>query len=137
MKENKRPFGLSAIIVLQMLNVLSLVGIFYIQSTSDLFTQDLNLVDFSLISTFVQIGSMLLLAVALPGVWFFKRWGWLLLMFQLGISLSIGIWQFFGQSTNFVMMAFNVASVFYLNQREVQRLFEASEKEVEQTEAWI
>ena len=97
----------------------------------------IQLVDFELVSTFLQIGSMLLLAFALPGVWFFKRWGWVLLMIQLGISLSISIWQYFGEFPNFVMMALNVASVFYLNQREVQRLFEKPVEVTEQTEAWI
>ena len=120
--ERKRPFGLIAIIVLQLLQAIAW-GVFLYMLTLPEFALIGEVIDISARSYTVQIASMSLLIVALPGLWFLKRWGWILLMIQMGISLSMGIWQFIEGSPNYVSMGLNVAVVFYLNQGEVQQLF--------------
>lgn len=120
--KRKRPFGLIAIIVLQLLQAIAW-GVFLYMITLPEFALIGEVVDISARSYTIQIASMSLLIVALPGLWFLKRWGWILLMIQMGISLSMGIWQFFEGSPNYISMGLNVAVVFYLNQWEVQQLF--------------
>lgn len=120
--KRKRPFGLIAIIILQLLQAIAW-GIFLYAITLPEFALISEVVDISARSHTIQIGSMLLLIVALPGLWFLKRWGWILLMIQMGISLSMGIWQFIEGSPNYISMGINVAVVFYLNQWDVQQLF--------------
>lgn len=127
--KRKRPFGLIAIIVLQLLQAIAW-GVFLYMLTLPEFASLEELIDISASSYTIQIGSMLLLIVALPGLWFLKRWGWILLMIQMGISLSMGIWQFIEGWPNYISMSLNVAVVFYLNQGEVQQLFEPEPKKL-------
>lgn len=134
-KTRKRPFGLQAIIVLQLIQLIVWGMFFYTVFFSELGAVITEFVDVASVSYLIQIASNILLIVALPGLWLLKRWGWILLMIQLGISLSMGIWQFFEGNPNDVTMFLNVFIVFYLNQREVQALFE--KKQPEQMEAWI
>lgn len=127
--KRKRPFGLIAIIVLQLLQAIAW-GVFLYMLTLPEFALIEEFIDISASSYTIQIGSMLLLIIALPGLWLLKRWGWILLMIQMGISLSMGIWQFVEGWPNYISMGFNVAVVFYLNQGEVQQLFEPEPKKL-------
>ena len=138
MVRKKRPFGLVIIIILQLLNVAAWVSFFYGLRFPEFAKLVAPLVDITAVPTVVQLGSLGLLLIALPAVWFYKRWGWVLLMLQLGVSLSMGIWQFIVGPPNYVTMVLNVGVVFYLNQREVQQLFERQDETevVAQTEAW-
>lgn len=122
-QKRKRPFGLIAIILLQLLQVLAWVALLYGSTLPQFATIAEEIIDISAVSYSIQINSTFLLLIALPGLWFFKRWGWITLMIQLGISLSMGIWQFVEGTPNYISMILNVAIVFYLNQREVQQLF--------------
>lgn len=137
MPQRKRPFGLIAIIILQTVQAVAWAGLLYAYTRPELTEEIEAFLDISSVAYAVQIGSMLLLLVALPAVWLLKRWGWILLMLQLGISLSMGIWQFFDGAPNYLIMVLNVFIVFYLNQRDVQQLFEKEAPPVEQSEAWI
>lgn len=136
-QQRKRPFGLIAIIILQVVQTAVWAGVLYATTVPEYRIMLEEFIDISALAYSIQMGSVLLLLVALPAVWLLKRWGWILLMIQLGISLSMGIWQYFAGSPNYVTMVLNVVIVFYLNQRDVQRLFAKAEETVEQTEAWI
>ena len=119
----KRPFGVVAIIILLFLQVVAWSTFLYLLNFPEYADLLEGVVAISEPSYFIQLSSLLLLVVALPGLWNYKRWGWILLMIQLGISLSMGIWQFIDGAPNHVGMVINVAIVFYLNQRDVQELF--------------
>lgn len=141
MTQQKRPFGLMAIMILLLIQALFFGfwgGLLFFANIEDLTRISAS----AAVPSIIQIVTAVLVIVALPGIWRYKRWGWILLMFQLGISLLAGIWQYFqpelpllDEYTNYGRMFFNVVIVFYLNQREVQQLFE--EQQPQQTEAWI
>ncbi|MEM7113650.1 MAG: hypothetical protein AAF614_14525 [Chloroflexota bacterium] len=122
-QKRKRPFGLIAIIILQLLQVLAWGIFLYSLTVPQTAARAESLVDLTAVSYNIQINSTLLLVIALPGLWLFKRWGWIILMIQVGISLLMGLWQFVEGAPNYISMILNVAIVFYLNQREVQQLF--------------
>lgn len=137
MPQRKRPFGLIAIIILQTIQALAWAVLLYALTVPDYAAAIEAFLDISTVAYAVQMASVLLLLVALPAVWLLKRWGWILLMLQLGISLSMGIWQYVDGAPNYLTMVLNVFTVFYLNQRDVQQLFEKAKPAAEQTEAWI
>lgn len=137
----KRPFGLIAILILLLVQAILFGfwgGVLLLASSEEwtLLTAE------GAVPSIVQIVTAVLVIFALPGLWLYKRWGWILLMIQLGISLLVGIWQYFQPDLpvfdaiiNYGRMFFNVVIVFYINQREVQQLFQ--ERPPQQTEAWI
>lgn len=125
-EKRKRPFGLLAIIILQLIQALTWGALIYGLNTPQFAETTAELLTIST-AYYLQMGSTLLFIVALPGLWFFKRWGWILLMIQLGVSLSAGLWQFAEGAPNYIAMILNVTIVFYLNQRDVQQLFAKDE----------
>ncbi|WP_420642647.1 hypothetical protein [Candidatus Leptofilum sp.] len=121
--KRKRPFGLMVILVLELLQLVTWGVFLYLLTIPELDIAVEEILDVSTLAYRIQIGSMLLLLIALPGLWLLQRWGWILLMIQTGISLSMGIWQFFEGNPNYAGMFVNIAIVFYLNQWDVQQLF--------------
>lgn len=67
------------------------------------------------------------LAVAALGLFFLKRWGWILTMILTGFGLSYSIWSYFQGSPSYIAMVMYLVIVFYLNQREVQLPFMQAE----------
>ena len=57
------------------------------------------------------------------GIWTFRRWAWVALMIVVGMALGEGILRYLGREPRYLTMLLNVLIVFYLNQRNVQRLF--------------
>jgi uncharacterized membrane protein (DUF2068 family) len=136
-KTRRRPFGLFAIIVIQLLMVLLsafLLGIAAFAvvmsgSVSDLAVQQVDL-------TYTDIGAMLLTlvvnAVCAFGLWRRQRWAWFLTMLQLGFFMLSDLYSYFTNSppqTYVWSMLLNVFMVFYLNQRDVQAIFLNNDKE--------
>lgn len=139
---NRRPFGLVAIIVIQLLTVLVsgfllalLVFSFLLaEGTIQLegadptsFTRQLSPVDFTpLALTFVVN------AVCAVGMWWRQRWAWFLTMMQLGFFMASDLYGYFNGSppaTYVWSMLLNVFMVFYLNQRDVQVIFQNNNEE--------
>jgi len=52
-----------------------------------------------------------------------RRWAWVVLMAWTGISLLIGLIEYFYSHPNYLVMASNAVIAFALNQVEVQRIF--------------
>ena len=126
MKRGKRPFGVTIIAILKLLNalaILSAIGVLAIAlSGGDLerieqqFEQenDLRL-------TSIVLG-MLGLVVAI-GLWRLRFWAWAGIMILTGLSLATNLMNYFRGDPLYVAMAFDVLVVFYLNQRDVRRAF--------------
>jgi len=121
----KRPFGVIVLVVLQLLLVVSQVlgwawspiqmgGLlrFGQMTSAFLFCSAL-------------IGILITLVVA-AGLWFLKRWAWFLVMLQLGVRMLVLLRLYYSGQPQYVEMLLSVLTVFYLNQREVQRAFERS-----------
>jgi hypothetical protein len=49
-----------------------------------------------------------------------RRWGWLLAMVMTGLFVGSDIAGFFAGTANYLWMALNIATVFYLNQADVR-----------------
>ncbi len=61
--------------------------------------------------------------VVLIGFLGVRRWAWVVLMAWTGISLLIGLIEYFYSDPNYVVMASNTIIALALNQVEVQRIF--------------
>jgi len=124
-KDNRRPFGLNIIIVLQLalaiFLILALLGNQGISSYLRLLVR--NPIFYSW-AGWVLVGFLVL---AVIGLLLLRRWGWILTMILTGIFLFLTIWSYFQGSPNFVAMVIDLVIVFYLNQRDVQAPFERHE----------
>ncbi len=120
----KRPFGVTVIVLLTLAS--GLVILFPILTLPSLpLVRDLEV--YAAITPSDLVNVMLIPAqlVLAFGLWYLKRWAWVLYMIQLGISMIVGLQAHFSGQTesDYVVMAVNVLVVFYLNQGDVQRAF--------------
>jgi hypothetical protein len=124
----ERPFGVTVIIILEIVSLIYLGINFLLQDVTDwlwvipplpgildVLAQKLRL------PVVFLVGYQLLVVV---GLWFLKRWAWFLLMIQLGMNMITELLLYFYGVPLYLYMVFSVLMVFYLNQREVQRAFE-------------
>ncbi len=121
---NKRPFGVTVIIILLLISLGSLIG-------------DLTGVPISQLPNFLPaglydnvnyaiilgVGMIVFQLVIIIGLWRLQRLAWFLLMIQLGVSMGIGLGAYFNGHKLYSYMLLNVIMVFYLNQRDVQHAF--------------
>jgi uncharacterized membrane protein (DUF2068 family) len=136
-KRRGRPFGLLAIIVIQLLTmlvsgllILALVAAIALATTTVdtqvvAQLQSLNL-DLSPLDLVTLLLTFVVNGVCAVGLWQRQRWAWFLTMLQLGFFMLTDLYSYFTNSpvqTYAWSMVLNVAMVFYLNQREVQALF--------------
>ena len=130
----KRPFGVIVLIVLQVILILGIVAdlvmvqrgqpsaIHYLQGFEDtVFFQPLEIAT-----------SLYLIGVAI-GLWRLQRWAWIIMMIQLGVSMSVNLWLYFNGNPAYLPMLFQVIMVFYLNQTEVQQAFARKRQRQEMT----
>ena len=130
----RRPFGLKAIIALLILQVLvSLILIlgFFVNSQAMLesISNDPELfieLPISILTTVLLLVPRLLAAV---GLWRLRRWGWVLNMVLISFAMVYDVILYFRGTPHYFPMLVNVAMVFYLNQQDVQSLFEQPESE--------
>jgi hypothetical protein len=80
----------------------------------------------------------LLVAIAvLIGLLRMRRWSWVVLVFWVSVSLSIGIIHYFYRSlstfnpSDYAVMAADMVLVFALNQSDVQRIYGIRRDDVE------
>ncbi len=121
-KQKKIPFGITAIIVLQLVS--AAVTIVALSADTGLLDR-LQHVDFSVAMTgeallFVIILVQVMIAI---GLWRMQRWAWFVMMVFVGWSMAVDIWRVMYGSPDYLRMLLNVIIVFYLNQRDVQRAF--------------
>lgn len=121
-KKGKRPFGITAIIALLALLVLS-NGVDVIRSINGLPPH-----------TFPDVGALIiqalnaviaiLYAILAVGLWQMQDWAWYTAMIACGLSMFFTIWRHFNGGQPYVTMFLVVVIVFYLNQREVKAAFQ-------------
>lgn len=128
----RRPFGLNAIIVIQLLlvlfsaSLLALAGLVVWLSYTNADESLLIKLDLSF-DELVTLALMFVVnLVCAVGLWQRRRWAWLLTMLQLGLFMLSDLRSYFGGAAPEAYawsMLLNVLMVFYLNQREVQAIF--------------
>ncbi len=120
----KRPFGVTAIIVLQLISLASIIGDimgFPVSQLPNLLpVQWLNNTNYVFI---IGIAIAILQLAIIIGLWRLQRWAWFLIMIQLGVSMALGLIAYFSGLQLYSYMLLNVIMVFYLNQRDVQIAF--------------
>ena len=126
-KIHKRPFGLVAIIILQLISVLTAALGMYLANDGTIDVIWVQTVHTGGIPTFNVVAIILGLVISY-GLWQLKRWAWFLVMVQLGLSMAGGLWFYTQGSPDYYDMIIDVIAVFYLNQRDVQKAFEQQEK---------
>jgi hypothetical protein len=119
----QRPFGLYAIIVLHAFSLLNYI-FDLVRFQIGLVRIPLPNVENPLLVAAFHLLLILLLIVIIVGLWQLRYWAWYATMVLTGISLIAGIWQYFHGGSPYVTLAFSAVIVFYLNQREVRRIFE-------------
>ena len=119
----KRPFGVTAIVILQAASILALaVDIYRMQADQSIFF--LPGVEYSGLAIPISLAIILFELVIAFGLWRLKRSAWVLIMIQQGIGMSVYLWFYANGEPLYLSMLFSVIIVFYLNQREVQQAFE-------------
>lgn len=117
--QRKRPFGVNVLVLLGVANLLTLSVILLLDPVID---PEGAIVQDALDALFVLLMAIPS-GVGLFGLFFLKPWGWSLAMIVAGVNLAVLIWgALFGTPEYFVMLI-QIASVFYLNQREVRLAF--------------
>ena len=119
----KRPFGLYAVLVLLLLQGPSLIA------SRDEVRYGLGRIvpagqDPGTVADLIGIPLSLISLVLIVGLWQFKRWAWAGTMIFVGFGLTVGVIQYLRDQPLYGTMLLNVFIVFYLNQRDVQELFE-------------
>jgi hypothetical protein len=146
----RRPFGVNAIIALQLVNILTVtilaLGVEALRGPTAIVDSLRLHLDLDVSGTiFAPVGAPLLylpgqgqavpvtafdlaivalLVVNVVGLFRLRRWAWTLTMFLTGIALLVGIFQYVVGAPLYLNLLINVLIVFYLNQREVQESFQ-------------
>lgn len=128
----RRPFGLKAIIALQLAQFAFGVFVFILFTLTipDLqadLDQDAAALLRLPVTFYLILG--LLRGLTAIGLWRYRRWAWVLTMTLLAASMAMDAAAFFRGRPYYFSMLVNVLLVFYLNQREVQQLFVVSTAE--------
>ncbi|MCB0212099.1 MAG: hypothetical protein KDJ52_22340 [Anaerolineae bacterium] len=131
-KARKRPFGVTMIVILQMITI-SILILIIITLLAEAGLLNIQLPD-SIVSNALPPGDphpklivmtvILIYAVTVAwGLWTLKRWAWFLLMIQIGFDMTQGLWSYFQGEPAYFKMLTNIIYVLYLNMREVQQAF--------------
>jgi hypothetical protein len=128
-RPRKRPFGVSVIIFMLVLYVLFFgIALFSLyQLPFGEFTLDITETDNPTIARAFFILIISIESLIIVGLWHLRRWAWVLIMVQVGLSMLSDFGGYIYGDYSFLSMIINVIIVFYLNQREVQRAFSGQE----------
>ncbi len=121
-KTKKIPFGVKAIIVLQFVS--AAITIVALSVNTDLSARLQRIDPGVAISHEALLFVIILIQVMIAiGLWRMQRWAWFVMMVFVGWSMAVDIWRVMYGEANYLGMLLNVMMVFYLNQRDVQRVF--------------
>ena len=122
-KKTRRPFGVYAIMVLQLLRALSVLVIVlpFVQNLQATIVRSLDnqTAFFAAISVIIAGNTAIFI-----GLFLLKRWAWIAIMILIGTNLMFSILLYWNGGQPFAGMLIDVISVFYLNLRNVQAAFE-------------
>ena len=124
----RRPFALLVLIALMatkgVLILLMILGAFTATPTGILRSLRIESIYDAVHSSNIAIVGLLIIATILlisaAGLLMYRRSGWMLAMVSTGIFVAVDILGYFAGEANFIWMALNIITVFYLNQREVR-----------------
>ena len=135
----KRPFGVYVLVFILLAGIFSAaLEIFRLHSglegiwvSADQFLRDRTgfvalasrLISNPLLLTITNGAIIAVWALIILGLWFLKRWAWVLLMIFTGIALTYALVRYFSGDADYLGMLVNVAVAFYLNDHSVQRAF--------------
>ena len=122
-RTRRRPFGVTVIIGIQVLALISSVIALAVDYATLTGRLDIDPNTISIGDIFFLIITMVLSLVSIYGLWRMRRWAWFITMLDLGISMCVDIYSYFYGVPSYWSMLFNVLIVFYLNQRDVQNAF--------------
>ncbi|MBR9991188.1 MAG: hypothetical protein KFH98_15610 [Gemmatimonadetes bacterium] len=123
-----RPFGLYAIITLILVNAV-LIALDVSRSYVSLGLEfglarptlpGLDDVEVDRLLRLLIAGAWFIVAI---GLWARRRWAWTAMMIMVGVALGEGLLLYMRGEPRYIIMLFNVMTVFYINQRSVQLLF--------------
>ena len=124
----RRPFALLVLIALMatkgVLILLMILGAFTATPTGILRSLRIeSIYDAVHTSNLAVVGLVVIAAILLisaAGLLMYRRSGWMLAMVTTGIFVAVDIMGYFAGEANYIWMALNIITVFYLNQREVR-----------------
>jgi uncharacterized membrane protein (DUF2068 family) len=122
---NKRPFGVSVIVLLIAAYILFMASVFYLSiksQDSSISAQLVNILNPTQVLAILAIELIILLAIAI-GLWRLQQWAWFLLMIWVGIQMFFDLMDYFYGHEIHASMLISVIVVFYINQREVKKAF--------------
>jgi len=122
---NKRPFGVSVIVLLIAAYILFMASVFYLSiksQDSSISAQLVNILNPTQVLAILAIELIILLAIAI-GLWRLQQWAWFLLMIWVGIHLFFDLMDYFYGHHIHASMLISVIIVFYINQLEVKKAF--------------
>jgi uncharacterized membrane protein (DUF2068 family) len=119
--KQRRPFGVTVIVILQLIEALAVFGVLGLPFLErvDLLSRPVHLSDHVIVSLSTEIISV----VIAIGLWRMYRWAWVLIMVQLGIIMALDLVAYFSDDPNYLSMLRNIIIVFYLNQTDVRATF--------------
>jgi hypothetical protein len=122
---NKRPFGVSVIVLLIAAYILFMASVFYLSirsQDSSIAAQLVNILNPTQVLAVLAIELIILLTIAI-GLWRLQQWAWFLLMIWVGIQMFFDLMAYFYGREIHASMLISVIIVFYINQREVKKAF--------------
>ena len=135
-KARRRPFGLLAIIVIQVLMMVGSFLLLLLAFVTFVFASRMIVVDgidpaafkwdLSAADILMMVLTFVVNGVCAVGLWRRQRWAWFFTMLQLGAFMISDLYSYFTNSppeTYAWSMLLNIFMVFYLNQRDVQAIF--------------
>lgn len=121
----KRPFGVSVIILMLVLDVVFLAIVLfasYKMPVGEIALWVMRIDDPTVIQILFSIIILVEAFIAI-GLWRLQRFAWVLIMIQTGLGMASDLWGYFHGYPSYSSMLINIIILFYLNQREVQRAF--------------
>lgn len=122
---NKRPFGVSVIVLLIAVYILFVASVFYLSirsQDSSIAAQLVSILNPTQVLAVLAIELIILLTIAI-GLWRLQQWAWFLLMIWVGIQMFFDLMAYFYVREIHASMLISVIIVFYINQREVKKAF--------------
>ncbi|MCJ7444254.1 MAG: hypothetical protein MUO26_06960 [Methanotrichaceae archaeon] len=119
----KRPFGVSVIVFLIAVYVLLMAGAFFFPLNIKMSSFMLWLLGFEGPFHVAYLIVPIFFLVLALGLWRLQRWAWVLLMVWQGLLIATDIWGYFNGNPSYLTMILSVIIVFYINQREVKKVF--------------
>jgi hypothetical protein len=125
MRQPERPFGVTVLVVISLISsAITLASAIDPAQLPLSLPQELTFYSQITPSDILNVMLVPVEIFLVFGLWYLKRWAWVLYMIRLGLSMMLNLQAHFaGTDPNYILMVLDVLVVFYLNQRDVQQAF--------------